>query len=148
MKAIVMSLLCLVGLSQGAWAADQGQLKVHVDGLKNNNGVVRIALYNSAQAFSEDKGGHGQEAFAKEIAQISGNQSDCVFANVPYGSYAIKLFHDEDNSGKIVTNMLGMPKVQFGFSNNAKGSFGPPPFDKAAFKVNSAETTMNITVQN
>ena len=32
---------------------------------------------------------------------------------------------------------LGIPKEQFGFSNNARGTFGPPSFESASFTLDS-----------
>ena len=34
-------------------------------------------------------------------------------------------------------NLFGVPKEQFGFSNNAKGNFGPPSFEDASFTVSN-----------
>ena len=37
-------------------------------------------------------------------------------------------------NGKLDTNWLGIPKEGYGFSNDAKGSFGAPPFSAAGFQ--------------
>jgi uncharacterized protein (DUF2141 family) len=42
-------------------------------------------------------------------------------------------FQDEDDSGKLKTDELGIPTEGYGFSNNAHGSSGPPKFGQAAF---------------
>jgi uncharacterized protein (DUF2141 family) len=33
------------------------------------------------------------------------------------------------------TNFLGIPKEQFGFSNDARGTLGPPDFESASFEL-------------
>ncbi len=71
-------------------------------------------------------------------------QATATLQNVPYGEYAIKLFHDEDNSGRFLTNAFGIPKVEYGFSNNAHGLFGPASFGKAKFQLN---VDMDIAMQ-
>ena len=38
---------------------------------------------------------------------------------IPPGSYAIKLHIDENENGKLDTNFIGIPKEQYGISNNA-----------------------------
>lgn len=139
-SAIVLSSGCLVS------AADQGSLIIHVSGLKNSSGSVRVALFNSDASYTNDKF-TGESAFRKEILPIKNNAAEYTFANLPYGDYAIKLFHDEDNSGKFETGMFGIPKVQYGFSNNAHGKFGPAGYDKAKFHLGSTEQTMNIEMQ-
>jgi uncharacterized protein (DUF2141 family) len=131
-----------------ARAADAGKITVHVEGLRNSNGVVRIALFNSEKTYSASANTADQtgEPFRKAIANISSNSANYTFEEVPYGDYAIKLFHDEDNSGKFKKNMLGIPKVEYGFSNNASGLFGPAPYDKAKFnfRVPAMDTTISM----
>ncbi len=147
-KQIGLSLVCAMVLSAGCFAhtADQGSLIVHVTGLKNSNGSVRVALFNSDASYTNDKF-TGETAFRKEILPIKNNAAEYTFVNLPYGDYALKLFHDEDNSGKFETGMFGIPKVQYGFSNNAHGKFGPAGYDKARFHLGSTEQTMNIDMQ-
>jgi len=57
------------------------------------------------------------------------------FTNLTEGWYGIMFYHDTNNNGKF-DRILGIPKEQFGFSNNATPSLGgPPSFDKAKFFV-------------
>ena len=39
--------------------------------------------------------------------------------DVPHSTYAVRLYHDEDNDGELDTNMFGVPQETFGFSNDA-----------------------------
>ncbi len=41
-------------------------------------------------------------------------------------------------------NFLGIPKEGYAFSNNASGTFGPPDFKDAAFKL---EDEITITIK-
>ncbi len=66
---------------------------------------------------------------------------------MPYGRYSIKAFHDENNNSKLDTNFLGMPTERYGFSNNARGRFGPPSFAEAAVTLNSPQITIAIEVK-
>lgn len=144
--SVVGAICCMASFMLPALANDAGNLIVHVTGLKNNVGSVRIALFNSENSYSNDKF-TGELAFRKEILPIKNNSADYTFEKLPYGDYAIKLFHDEDSSGKFETGMFGIPKVQYGFSNNARGKFGPAGYDKAVFHMNSAEQKMQIDMQ-
>jgi len=40
---------------------------------------------------------------------------------------------------------MGMPNEPYGFSNDARGSFGPPSFEDASFVV--GEENLSITFQ-
>lgn len=141
LTALVVNSVCVLGAM-----AEQGSLVVYVTGLKNNNGSVRVAMFNSESSYTSDKF-TGESAFRKEIVPIRNNSAEYTFTNLPYGDYAIKLFHDEDNSGKFETGMFGIPKVQYGFSNNAHGKFGPAGYDKAMFHFGAAEQKMDIEMQ-
>jgi uncharacterized protein (DUF2141 family) len=63
-----------------------------------------------------------------------------VLKNLKPGNYAFKYFHDENDDEKLNTNFVGMPKEGFGFSNNAKGTFGIPAFEKMIFEVTQSDT--------
>ena len=42
--------------------------------------------------------------------------------------------HDTNDNKELDSNLFGMPKEGFGFSNDAMGMFGPPDFKKASFE--------------
>jgi len=129
--------------ASAAFSADAGSITIHVTDLRNDKGVVRVALFNSKDNYASDKGS-GSLAYKKDCAPVKGAESTVSFQDVPYGDYAIKLFHDEDNSGKFLTNMVGIPKVEYGFSNNARGAFGPASYDKAKFTFKDQKLDMTI----
>lgn len=148
-KYIIAAASCLIVSTSAVCAAEnKGKIMVDIAGLKNNAGVVRVALFNTEDSYKADKENDGATAFQKKIAQIKDQQAACEFTEVPYGTYVIKFFHDEDNSGKFKTGLVGIPKVEYGFSNNAKALFGPPSFDKAKFSLQSQELKMQIGSQS
>ena len=53
------------------------------------------------------------------------------------GIYALKIYIDKNYNNKFDFNIFGLPKEQYGFSNNAMNLFGPPNFKKALFKLNA-----------
>ena len=145
-KQFAVAFASALALQSAALAADSGKIILHFTGLNNDNGVVRIALFNSKETYSASEFAADQ-AFKKDTVKITDKQADYIFDSVPFGTYAIKVFHDEDNSGKFVTGNFGIPKVQYGFSNNAHGMFGPAKFPAAKFNFDSVETKMTIKMQ-
>lgn len=129
-----------------ALGADTGVLTITISGLKNDKGVVRFALFNSADSFATKMS--GSQAFRRQPVSVSNGVAVAKFADLPYGDYAVKCYHDEDNSGTVKKNMLGIPEGEFGFSGNADGSRGAPPFDKAKVTLNSAEMAIDIKAQH
>jgi uncharacterized protein (DUF2141 family) len=143
---ILIVVFAILSLKNVALAAESGDITINVSGLHNNNGVIRIALFNSNETYSSSKSS-ADTAFQKIIAPIKDQCASATLQNVPFGEYAIKLFHDEDNSGRFLTNSFGIPKVEYGFSNNAHGLFGPASFDKAKFKLDTKKLNMDIKMQ-
>ena len=54
---------------------------------------------------------------------------------LPPGTYAIGIFHDANLNNRLDNYFFGVPREQYGFSNDARGFLGPPSFDDAAFSV-------------
>ena len=134
----VAALSCLLGLNF-AQAGGSGSIVVPVSGVQDDNGVVRCGLYNSADGFREP----GEE-FKGSVARISGGKATCVFNNVPAGTYAVAVFHAENNETTLETGMFGKPKEGYGFSRNAGGGFGPPSFSAASIDFNGNKATWPV----
>jgi uncharacterized protein (DUF2141 family) len=69
-----------------------------------------------------------------------------TYTDIPFGEYAVKIFHDEDNNGELDAGFFGIPTEDYGFSNNAKASFGPPDYEDAKFLFNRKALTIEISV--
>jgi uncharacterized protein (DUF2141 family) len=69
----------------------------------------------------------------------------CDFENIPSGTYALVVVHDENMNGKLDTNWLRVPKEGPGFSNDAKASFSAPPFSDASFGYDGQ--TLDLTIK-
>ncbi len=56
------------------------------------------------------------------------------------GSYAVSAFHDENNNDEIDRSFSGIPSEKYGFSNDARGVFGPPDLEDQLFEHRAAST--------
>ena len=143
---IISMVMSLFILSTGSFAQDTdgktGTLTVVVTSVKNNDGLVMVAICNSEEAYTSDE---EEPSCTGRAGEIENEQSTVVFEDLPLGEYAIKLFHDENENGELDTNFLGIPKEDYAFSNNAKGSFGPPKYEKAKFDV-TGDLTIELTL--
>ncbi|MEI6059892.1 MAG: DUF2141 domain-containing protein [Bacteroidota bacterium] len=140
----VTALLILVsGLSAtGQGLAKKGNLKVVVNAARSKTGQVGFFLYNSADAFPM----HTEKALQSGFVKVSGTSAEYTFTNISLGTYAVYVFHDEDNDKKLNTNFIGMPKEGIGVSRNAKGHFGPPKYEDAKIDINKPEQTISINL--
>lgn len=111
-------------------AAKKSSLTVEVTHLRNHEGRVAVALFNSDEAFPEQsKALHGQ------LAKISNKRARVTFRDLKPGIYAVAILHDENGNDEMDFNFLGMPLEGYGFSNNVSGMFGPPSFEAASLKL-------------
>ena len=129
-KLIIISILLLLYPSI---SKSQYSLTIEISSLRNNSGEVLLEL--------NDENGKMIKGFSEKIVD-----KKCVIMveNIKPGKYAFRYFHDENKDKKLSTNILGIPKEGFGFSNNAKGKFGPPAFDKMVFEIKK-DTTVKLT---
>ena len=107
-------------------------LTVQISNIKNNNGLVQLGLYNDASKFPKVG-----ETYKMVRVRTKGNQSFYTFKNLPLGKYALAIYHDE-NANKICdTNLFGIPKEAYAFSNGIRPRFSAPSFQSCSFMVNS-----------
>lgn len=118
-----------------------GNLTILVTGIENNEGKIRIALSDSEENYNSR-----DTVFAAAVVPIKNNKALFIFKNIPLGEYAVKLFHDENENGELDTNFLGIPSEDYGFSNNASGTFGPADYEDAKFIFNQPELTLAIDI--
>ena len=135
----VFTLFLLFGASMVYGKDESGSLTVNIEGLTSNKGVVRIALFNSEQAFSSQEYGING-AVKYDSLEIKDRKSVWKVEKLPFGTYAIRTFHDEDSSGKFKVNRIGIPQYEYGFSNDAKALFGPPSYKKAKFEFKTSKS--------
>jgi len=140
----VSATFCPAGVLQDSTAIDstsRGSLTVIVRDLENDEGMVRIALSDS----EEDYNSRGKP-FRPASAPIKERVARHTFADIPFGEYAVRIFHDEDDDEELDTGLFGIPTEAYGFSNNASASFGPPDFQDSRFLFNKKSLTIEISV--
>ena len=140
MKKILLAItLLLLGFSNSNAQEDTFELTVEITGMEVDKGKVFLALYNSEDTFlKSSKTTKGTNAIVKDGKAIA------YFKGLKKGEYAVSLFHDENDNGKMDTKIFGIPKEPYGFSNNAKGFMGPPKFKDAKFTV---DTNKSISIE-
>ena len=141
-------ILLTIGLSlatlHSAPAALADTLTVTVNNIEKA-GEIHVAVYDSAEAFEADRGEKGGAAPGitdGTIEMVEPGSVTYVY-ELPPGTYAIGIFHDVNLNNKMDNNFFGIPKEQYGFSNNARAFLGPPAFEAAAFEL-KGETTQSI----
>tara|TARA_R110002051_G_scaffold324121_2_gene420135 strand:+ start:19199 stop:19609 length:411 start_codon:yes stop_codon:yes gene_type:complete len=118
----------------------QHKVTLHITNVKNTKGEIRAALYTSKEDFLKfDK------VFKAAAVKATKGKTTFIIANIPPGTYAIAVFHDENSNEKLDTNFMGIPKEPLGFSIGKMKTFGPPSFKECSFELDShKEITIEI----
>ena len=115
-------------LSSGLLAAGN-TLDITVKGVRDDQGMVRAGIYNSAETFPKEG-----KAMARTATPAKAGSVALLFTDLPPGKYAVILYHDENNDGQMDKRFGMIPIEGYGLSNNIKAS-GKPSFDQCAFEI-------------
>jgi len=140
--------IALFALALALAAPDGGAppatLRVKVRGLRSNSGQVGCTVFDTADAFPTK----ADKAVAKVLVPItrSGNTFDavCEFPQLPAGTYAVSVMHDENGNGKMDFNFLHMPKEGYGASRDHLPMMSPPSFDDCKLPIGPGLTEIDV----
>lgn len=138
-----MMVIVILGISAPLIAqSGSATLTIRVTGARNNKGRMALALFQSEAGFPGDS----SKAVRLQQAEIDGQTRSAQFVleRVPYGVYAVSVFHDENMNGKLDKNFVGAPKEGYGASNNPRKRMGPPPFEEAKFSLDQPDQSIEI----
>jgi uncharacterized protein (DUF2141 family) len=91
-------------------------LDIEVQGI-TKGGILNLEISSSKEAFESD--GDNAAVVARIQERVSRGSYKQSF-EIPPGTYAVKLHIDENENGELDTNFLGIPKEQYGISNNGR----------------------------
>jgi uncharacterized protein (DUF2141 family) len=84
----------------GAMAADKGEVTIRVDGLRNDQGKVLVALSSQVPGEIAKSVDFGQMVYA-DMKESSTAGISFIAKELPAGTYYIYLFHDENDNQKL-----------------------------------------------
>jgi uncharacterized protein (DUF2141 family) len=87
-------------------SANAANITVTVDGLRNANGTAWLKLDGSEAAWNNKA-----QAAATGHVKAAINAVSYTFSNISPGTYALRAYQDEDDSGKLRTKMLGAVSI-------------------------------------
>ena len=121
-----------------------GNLTGQLTNLRGGRGACYLALFASAEGFPRQT----SQAVRTLRLPVSGATASFSFESLPPGSYALAVYHDENNNGQLDKNFFGLPTERYGFSNNARSMmFFPPSFGAARFVVTGAGTAIVLKLR-
>jgi uncharacterized protein (DUF2141 family) len=111
--------------------------------IKNSAGVVACALFETSEGFPTE---FLHSATNIIMTKVQDTQARCDFVDIPPGTYALAVIHDENMDGKLGTNWMGVPTEGYGFSDDAKASMSAPSFEAARFQYDERNLDLTISL--
>ncbi len=132
MIASTSRFLALACFAIGLFACSNAQaadLDVTITDVRVQQGSLRIAVVDSKAGWNDTE--KPVEGVARKP---QGQEEKFRFSDLPPGSYAVMVMHDENDNGKLDSNFMGMPTEGYGFSNNPQ-VMRKPTFEEARFEL-------------
>ncbi len=118
-------------------------IHVKILDIRNSTGAVACALFESPTGFPTE---YLHAATNIMIIKVRDKQARCDFEDIPPGTYALAVVHDENMNGELDANWLGIPTEGYGFSNDAKALLGAPTFSAASFPYDGKNLALTISL--
>ena len=128
--------LVAIGSAFAIGSAHAQELIVKVTMVKSTQGEVGCALFSSANGFPTEN-----VALPTKWQASSTDGVVCRFTDIKPGPYAVAVSHDLNGNRRTDTNFLGIPKEDWGVSNNVRPNLRAPTFDEARFEVAATGVT-------
>lgn len=120
------ALLAALPVCLATAVAVAGDLTIEVSGITPDRGKVYVAVYDRPDTFPT-----GRQRVSQALVPQDRHLT-VQFKDLPPGHYAAAAYQDLNGNGKLDKNFLGIPKEPYGFSQEARGTMGPPTFAEAA----------------
>lgn len=140
--ALVFAITSLPTLAFAELSSCPG-IHVKILSIRNNTGTVGCALFDSPVGFPEEALLSAKKVMVLKVRETPAR---CDFEDIAPGTYALAVIHDENMNGKLDTNMLGIPKEGYGFSNDVKALLRAPSFSSASFRYDGGILEMTISL--
>jgi len=117
-----------------AQTPENNEIKIQIKGIEKPVGFLRLRIMDDQK-----------KVVLFQKIPVTESEMALTF-QLKNGTYAVSLYQDENSNEKLDTGIFGIPKELYGFSNDAKGKFGPPEFADQLFAVNSNKSmTINLS---
>ena len=122
-------------------AEDKYAIRLVVEGADSDQGQIFVSVFDSEEKYM-------RQPLVETKATVNA-EGRAIFdlGNHSSGWYAITVYYDRNGNGELDTGLFRIPKEKVGFSNNARGKFGPAKWNKARFLLSDADLQIEIQLK-
>lgn len=147
--SIIYILLTGFNSIAGAQIPDQnaggskGTVHVIAKGFSSDRGLARFAMFQRKAGFPGDS----SKACRKGTRRIHDRETQITLTDVDFGIYAVSVFHDINENGKLDKKWHFIPEEGFGTSNNSRKEKQGATFEESTFTVDSDSIYIIIEIE-
>jgi uncharacterized protein (DUF2141 family) len=131
---VVLVLMAVRGGGQQTTVPELGNvhtLTVVVENVNQEGGNIGVLVFNSTKGWPEDR----FAALRDLVVPAHPGTVTVTIPDLPAGDYAVAIAHDVNQNHKLDKNFFGVPKEQWGMSNNPHATIKAPSFSTARFSL-------------
>lgn len=118
-------------------------ISLAIDNLKSSHGNIHIAVYDTEEKFAKSL-----TPFRLKIHKTpTEGPLQLHLDSLPYGRYALAVYHDENGNGDLDKNLLGIPKEPYGFSNNPRAKWSAPSYEETSFELGAEGLKLAVSLK-
>ena len=132
--------MLLLMLAAAAGGGDSAPLAIDVDNVRNDRGVVRVAVCPQERFLADECPWQGN-------APAHAGTTRVTVDHLPPGEYAAQVFHDENNNNEVDRGIFGIPKEGVGFSRDSFTGLASPKWHNAMFSHGNQPQTIRLKLR-
>ena len=125
-----------------AGQAQAAKLIVTIEGTRNADGYLHVALFSKPDGFPD-----GNYSVQHTKLKAAAETLTVIFDDLAPGTYAVGAYHDENNNGRLDTSLIGYPKEGYALSNGIRAVISRPRFIDAAFAVGGEGANVTLRIK-
>lgn len=132
---VILVVFLLISVS---WCASTVRLTIEMFEHPGSNGVIKVSVWKGESAFLKGK------PYREASANMADGKATAVFDDMEPGDYAVSAYYDKNKNGKMDQNFVGKPTEPYGFSNDARGKFGPAKYQDSRLDLAAEDRIVTI----
>jgi uncharacterized protein (DUF2141 family) len=128
--------ICFAMIVTSFLAQAQVAVKLKVECAEKDGGKICISIFNSEQAYKA-------RVASLTFSVNSNNETVNKDLTLPSGQYVFSIYQDSNGNGKLDTNLIGIPREKFGFTNY-DGKSAPGNFIRHKVEINGSNNVVVV----
>lgn len=135
----IISIICL--LFSGP--QEKTILDIEINPIRNTKGVILISVYTTENQYPY----HPAKTYEVKKDSLTNGTIHTSINDLSPGRYGLCFLDDENRSGGMDNNLIGIPKEGFGFANNVKPFLKHPDYDQILFDLHPGKNHIQLIVR-